>query len=44
VLAFPAVLRGARDVRASTINEEMKIAAAAVASGVARRSHHEGEI
>ncbi len=80
VLAFPGVFRGALDVRASTINEEMKlaaaraiasvvtddeidpeniipspfnrdvapavareVAAAAVASGVARRSHHEGE-
>ena len=80
VLAFPGVFRGALDVRASTINEEMKlaaaraiasvvaddeldpeyiipsafnrdvapavareVAAAAVASGVARRAPHEGE-
>jgi malate dehydrogenase (oxaloacetate-decarboxylating) len=80
VLAFPGVFRGALDVRASTINEEMKlaaaraiasvvtddeidpeyiipspfnrdvapavareVAAAAVASGVARRSHPGGE-
>ena len=28
VLAFPAIFRGAFDVRASEINEEMKIAAA----------------
>jgi malate dehydrogenase (oxaloacetate-decarboxylating) len=80
VLAFPGVFRGALDVRASTINEQMKLAAAraiasvvtdeeidpeyiipspfnrdvapavarevataAVASGVARRSHPAGE-
>jgi malate dehydrogenase (oxaloacetate-decarboxylating) len=36
VLAFPGVFRGALDVRASTINEEMKLAAArAIASVVA---------
>ena len=35
VLAFPGVFRGALDVRASTINEEMKLAAArAIASVV----------
>ena len=28
VLAFPGVFRGALDVRATTINEEMKLAAA----------------
>jgi malate dehydrogenase (oxaloacetate-decarboxylating) len=28
VLAFPGIFRGAFDVRASTINEEMKVAAA----------------
>jgi len=33
VLAFPGLFRGALDVRASTINEEMKLAAAqAIAS------------
>jgi malate dehydrogenase (oxaloacetate-decarboxylating) len=79
VLAFPGVFRGALDVRASTINEEMKLAAAeaiarvipddelhadyivpsvlnhrvvevvapavadaAIATGVARRTHHPG--
>jgi malate dehydrogenase (oxaloacetate-decarboxylating) len=35
VLAFPGVFRGALDVRASTINEDMKLAAArAIASVV----------
>ena len=46
VLAFPGVFRGALDVRASTINEEMKLAAAqAIAArdprrGAAPRLHH----
>ena len=31
VLAFPGIFRGALDVRASDINDEMKIAAAAYA-------------
>ena len=35
VLAFPGVFRGALDVRASEINEEMKVAAAyAIANSV----------
>jgi malate dehydrogenase (oxaloacetate-decarboxylating) len=34
VLAFPGVFRGALDVRASTINEEMKLAAAEAIAGV----------
>ena len=34
VLAFPGVFRGALDVRASTINEEMKLAAARAIAGV----------
>jgi malate dehydrogenase (oxaloacetate-decarboxylating) len=35
VLAFPGIFRGALDVRASEINEEMKLAAAeAIASAV----------
>jgi malate dehydrogenase (oxaloacetate-decarboxylating) len=34
VLAFPGVFRGALDVRASTINEEMKLAAARALAGV----------
>jgi malate dehydrogenase (oxaloacetate-decarboxylating) len=33
VLAFPGVFRGALDVRASDINEEMKIAAAYAIAG-----------
>jgi malate dehydrogenase (oxaloacetate-decarboxylating) len=36
VLAFPGVFRGALDVRASTINEEMKLAAAQAIAGVVR--------
>ena len=32
VLAFPGIFRGAFDVRASDINEEMKVAAAALAA------------
>jgi len=34
VLAFPGVFRGALDVRAKTINEEMKLAAATAIAGV----------
>jgi malate dehydrogenase (oxaloacetate-decarboxylating) len=34
VLAFPGVFRGALDVRASTINEDMKLAAARALAGV----------
>jgi malate dehydrogenase (oxaloacetate-decarboxylating) len=34
VLAFPGVFRGALDIRASTINEEMKLAAARAVAGV----------
>ena len=34
VLAFPGVFRGALDIRASTINEEMKLAAARAIAGV----------
>ena len=34
VLAFPGVFRGARDVRASDINEEMKMAAARALAGL----------
>jgi malate dehydrogenase (oxaloacetate-decarboxylating) len=34
VLAFPGVFRGALDVRASAINEEMKLAAAQAIAGV----------
>ena len=33
VLAFPGIFRGALDVRASTINEEMKLAAAQAIAG-----------
>ncbi len=34
VLAFPGIFRGALDVRASTINEEMKLAAAYAIAGI----------
>ena len=34
VLAFPGIFRGALDVRASDINEEMKIAAANALAGL----------
>ena len=34
VLAFPGIFRGALDVRASDINDEMKIAAANAIAGV----------
>jgi malate dehydrogenase (oxaloacetate-decarboxylating) len=41
VLAFPGVFRGALDVRATTINEEMKLAAArAIAAGVSDDELH----
>ena len=36
VLGFPFIFRGALDVRASTINEEMKVAAARALAGLAR--------
>src|SRR3546814_125008 len=36
VLGFPYIFRGALDVRASTINEEMKLAAAKALAGLAR--------
>ncbi|MBQ9032732.1 MAG: NAD-dependent malic enzyme, partial [Parasporobacterium sp.] len=36
VLAFPGIFRGAFDVRASKINEEMKIAAANALAGLIR--------
>ena len=36
VLAFPGFFRGALDVRASTINEEMKLAAARAIAAVVR--------
>ena len=34
VLAFPGIFRGALDVRASDINEEMKLAAARALAGL----------
>ena len=37
VLGFPYIFRGALDVRASTINEEMKIAAAHAIAELARK-------
>src|SRR6478735_1565405 len=37
VLGFPYIFRGALDVRASTINEEMKIAAAQALAALARK-------
>lgn len=37
VLGFPFIFRGALDVRASTINEEMKLAAAKALSGLAKK-------
>src|SRR6185295_5006681 len=36
VLAFPGIFRGALDVRASEINEEMKLAAAQAIAAVVR--------
>ena len=41
VLAFPGIFRGALDVRASDINDEMKIAAA-VAAAVAQAARDTG--
>src|SRR5690554_5368852 len=38
VLGFPFIFRGALDVRASTINEEMKLAAAKALADLARES------
>jgi malate dehydrogenase (oxaloacetate-decarboxylating) len=41
VLAFPGIFRGALDVRATTINEEMKLAAAlAIAEAIPARELH----
>ena len=40
VLAFPAIFRGALDVRASDINDEMKTAAALALAGLISRVHH----
>jgi malate dehydrogenase (oxaloacetate-decarboxylating) len=39
VLAFPGVFRGALDVRASTINKEMEVAAAHAIAAVVEREH-----
>ena len=39
VLAFPGVFRGALDVRASTINEEMELAAARAIAAVVEPEH-----
>ena len=39
VLAFPGIFRGAFDVRASDINEEMKMAAAHALAGLIGRAH-----
>ncbi len=41
VLGFPFIFRGALDVRATTINEEMKIAAANALAELARETVHE---
>jgi malate dehydrogenase (oxaloacetate-decarboxylating)(NADP+) len=41
VLGFPFIFRGALDVRATTINEEMKIAAANAIAELARETVHE---
>jgi malate dehydrogenase (oxaloacetate-decarboxylating)(NADP+) len=41
VLGFPFIFRGALDVRATTINEEMKIAAANALAMLARETVHE---
>jgi malate dehydrogenase (oxaloacetate-decarboxylating)(NADP+) len=38
VLGFPYIFRGALDVRATTINEEMKVAAAHAIAGLAREA------
>ena len=43
-LAFPGIFRGALDVRASEINEEMKVAAAyAIAKIIKDDEYEEGE-
>lgn len=45
VLAFPGVFRGALDVRASNINEEMKVAAAyAIAETITKNEMNEENI
>lgn len=45
VLAFPGIFRGALDVRAKEINEEMKIAAAyAIASMIDEKDLHENNV
>nr|WP_295742536.1 NADP-dependent malic enzyme [uncultured Acidocella sp.] len=41
VLGFPFIFRGALDVRATTINEEMKMAAARALADLARQQVHE---
>ena len=41
VLGFPFIFRGALDVRATAINEEMKIAAATASAELAREQVHE---
>ena len=41
VLGFPFIFRGALDVRATTINEEMKLAAAHALADLARQQVHE---
>jgi malate dehydrogenase (oxaloacetate-decarboxylating) len=43
VLAFPGVFRGALDVRATTINEDMKLAAAQAIAGVVREDELQAE-
>src|SRR5262249_38636213 len=39
LLAFPGIFRGALDVRARTINEEMKLAAGQAIAGIIPRDH-----
>ena len=39
VLAFPGIFRGALDVRASDINDEMKVAAAYAIAGLVDEEH-----
>lgn len=41
VIGFPFIFRGALDVRATTINEEMKVAAARAIADLARQQVHE---
>ena len=43
VLAFPGIFRGALDVRASDINEEMKLAAAYAIAGIVTDSDRSPE-